>query len=153
MHSDEDLEPRNKSPVAHPQPQTMRQYLWMDCDVRGWQVLVANTADSVVIPKPPDCVLKSRTTPRPISPTRKLLSPASPHSLIESPGLLDVDDEPSDSLPKKNFVLANIRNTSSPKRHTRSALLEKAANQLRETELVSASLAERLNLIQNRLNG
>ena len=153
MHSDEDLEPRTRSPVAHPQPSVSTQYTWLDCEVQGWQVLMTKPTDCGVLPKPPDCVLRSHKSPRSLSPNHKHLVTTSPDSPITPTRFPVPDNEASFSLPQKNFVLANIRNTSSPRRHTRSALLEKASSQLRETEMMSASLAERLNVIQNRLIG
>ena len=155
--NDEDLIPRNKSPTAHPGPESVRQYAWLDCRVKGWQVLSSVPNESSSIPEPPKCVLNPRTKSKSGSP-RKGANAKVPAGklLVDSSFSPDTSPmnggEPVSPLPEKNFILANIRNTSPQKRHTRTALLEQACNQLRESEMVSASLAERLNIIQNRLS-
>lgn len=154
MDQEEDLLPRSKTPIAHPEPSDPKQYLWVDCPSKGWQVLTNKPLDFSMIPDPPPCVMKSRRKSKSGSPRRNsnIASPQkiSRPNLNLSPHVAD-DDTENSRMAEKNFVLSNIRNTCSPKRHTRSALLEQAASQLRESELVSASLAERLNIIQTRL--
>ena len=155
--NDEDLIPRSKSPIAHPETESVRQYAWLDCRIKGWQVLSSVPNESSSIPEPPKCVQNPRTKSKSGSPRRGVRDKVPTGTLLMDSSVspdtsLMNGGEPVSPLPEKNFILANIRNTSPQKRHTRTALLEKACNQLRESEMVSASLAERLNIIQNRLS-
>ena len=157
MHTDEDLLPRSKSPIAHPEPSASPHYFWLECSEKGWQVLSMTPNDLSFVPNPPKCVIKSRSRSKSGTPRKKASFESSPDTnqarRVVSPHVLCVEQEDASSpLAEKNFVLANIRNISSPKRRTRSSLLEQASNQLRESEMVCASLAERLNVIQTRLS-
>jgi hypothetical protein len=155
MNDDEDLLPRSGPPEAHQDIDNSTQYAWVECKMDGWQTLIKATDAYGLVPEPPSCVLLSQKKSQQKAGGNLTTIPDSSET-FPSPRMVNRPLSPRNGqggpLPEKNFVLANIRNTSPPKRHTRTALLDQAVIQLRESEIVSASLAKRLNIIQTRLS-
>ena len=168
------------APASLHKPVSSTAYIWANCQVRGWQVLIPIENRKCPRPEPPECVLSSHsssmklpsptTQPRSTSlrlkpiPTQPIPSKVFPtessaevevafaNSTSAWQNALNLPQPSSAAIPEKNFILSNIRNPTPPKRQTKTALLDQAANQLRESEIIGNSLAERLKLLNRKIN-
>ena len=103
--------------------------------------------------KPKNKVSRGKSSPdRSASPrVRDPRSPSSSWAASLRDRLDETTSAPSDS-PVRNFLDINRRKLAEPSRSTKVSLLAQASKQLEESELISASLAERLKHIHAKLN-
>ena len=166
--------------VAEPSEPDKREYMWVDCRSRGWQVLMAAETLNAGVPEPPECVINrpdnvspSKTGGQSISKTRRNM-PHSPSRLHPKPWQTLSDSEetralspkpvdskenssgsnrsPLSSGPKqRNFLIEN-RESNRPLRKSKRDLLDEASRQLKASELIGSSLAERLSGMHSQVN-
>lgn len=162
----------NKNPTS---------YIWANCKRKGWQVLVPVENLKCARPEPPTSVLYPQTrAEKPAMPASEWPSTADCLTdqvtrqrqgvPVVPIGSTDVNSANSErawkdtlnksprSLPpvtnensNKDYISSNRLNISPPTRVTKSALLEQAAQQLRESEKIGETLAAKLKIIKKKI--
>jgi len=141
-------------------------YVWAECLSAGWEVLISESELTNGIAEPPECALlvsqhTNSRTPQPKPRAKSVISifrdPADDTSqpLFEE----SVRDPPTptsavvlkESPSPKNFVILNKQTKSPTGYQTKAKLLDQATQQIRSSEKIGASLAERLRIIQKKL--
>jgi hypothetical protein len=154
--------PFTRSDGEQPHNPLAKTYVWASCKTPGWQALLPSSMCESQIPEPPNWVLSRENKSASKSPRRREVALVTPAVSAPSDRIQLLEEEerapptPTDAnvlkpRPSRNFILDNIKDTSPSRRKARNSILDEATKQLRESELIGASLAGRLNLIQKRL--